>query len=292
MYRMALLVCGLLCAAPLCAQRESLVIGPGDLLHVQVYDTPELDQHPRVDDAGNAPLLFAGSVQLLGKTPAQAASAIAAAMVASQLMRHPQVSVTVEQYATQDVSVLGEVAKPGAYPIATPRSVLDVLSMAGGLSPLADRHIVIRRHGAPGAQESYFAANDPNTTLEADVKVYPGDTVLVARTHFVYVLGDVARPGGYPMSTSDTPMTLLETLSEAGSANKTAVLSNVRLIRKNSGGTQETRLDIAAIEKGKQPDFAVAPDDVIFVPFSYAKNFVLTGTSVAASVASAALYVR
>jgi polysaccharide biosynthesis/export protein len=292
MYRIVCFIAALMCAAPLAAQRESLVIGPGDLLHVQVYDTPELDQHPRVDDAGNAPLLFAGNVAVAGKTPAQAAAVIAAAMVANQLMRHPQVSVTVEQYATQDVSVLGEVNKPGQYAISTPRSVLDVLSIAGGLNTLADRHIVVRHRSSPGEQESYFAANDPRANVEADVKVYPGDTVLIAKTHFVYILGDVARPGGYPMSTSDTPMTLLETLSEAGSPNRTAVLSNVRLIRKKPGGPQDTKLDIAAIEKGKQPDFYVEPDDVIFVPFSYAKNFVLTGTSVAASVASAALYVR
>lgn len=292
MYKFVLFFGALLCANRLAAQQESLMIGPGDLLRVQVYDTPELDQHPRVDDAGNARLLFAGDILVAGKTPAQAADAIASALVAKQLMRHPQVSVTVEQYATQDVSVLGEVNKPGNYALSTPRSVLDVLSMAGGLNPLADRHIVIRHHNSPGQQEVYFAASDARKNVEADVKVYPGDLVLISRSHFVYVLGDVARPGGYPMSTTDVPMTLLETLSEAGSANRTAVLSNVTLIRKASGGTQESRLDIAAIEKGKQPDFAVEPDDVIFIPFSYAKNFVLTGSSVAASVASAALYVR
>jgi polysaccharide export outer membrane protein len=292
MYRLAFLMSTLFCAHYLLAQKESLVIGPGDLVRVQVYDTPELDQHPRVDDAGNVPLLFAGNVSIAGKTPAEAASVIAAALVKAQLMRHPQVSVTIEQYATQDVSVLGEVNKPGAYAIDTPRSVLDVLSMAGGLNQLADRHIIVRHHRTPGQQDTYFAASDASAHVSPDIYVYPGDTVLISKTHFVYVLGDVARPGGYPMSTSDTPMTMLETLSEAGSPNKTAIVSNAKLIRKKSGGVEETKLDIASIESGKQSDFAVEADDVIFVPFSYMKNFVLTGTSVAASVASAALYVR
>jgi len=292
MYKIAFLVGALLCGTSLLAQQESLVVGPGDLLKVQVYDTPELDQHPRVDDAGNIPLLFVGNVAIAGKTPGQAASAIASAMVAAQLMLHPQVSVTIEQYATQNVSVLGEVNKPGNYAIATPRPVLDVLSMAGGLNALADRHVIVRHHKAPGLREIYFAKNDAGAGAEKDVYVYPGDTVLVAKTHFVYVLGDVARPGGYPMSTSDTPMTMLETLSEAGSPNKTAIVTGAKLIRKTPGGTQEIGLKIAAIENGKQPDFAVEADDVIFVPFSYMKNFVITGTSVAASVASAALYVR
>ncbi|HZL27677.1 MAG TPA: polysaccharide biosynthesis/export family protein [Acidobacteriaceae bacterium] len=292
MYKIAFLAGALLCGTSLLAQQESLVIGPGDLLKVQVYDTPELDQHPRVDDAGNIPLLFVGNIAVAGKTPGQAASAIASAMVAAQLMLHPQVSVTIEQYATQNVSVLGEVNKPGNYAIATPRPVLDVLSMAGGLNALADRHVIVRHHKVPGSREIYFAKNDAGADAERDVYVYPGDTVLVAKTHFVYVLGDVARPGGYPMSTSDSPMTMLETLSEAGSPNKTAIVTGAKLIRKTPSGTQEIGFNIAAIENGKQPDFAVEADDVIFVPFSYMKNFVITGTSVAASVASAALYVR
>jgi polysaccharide biosynthesis/export protein len=292
MYKAALLLGALLCGTSLLAQQESLVIGPGDLLKVQVYDTPELDQHPRVDDAGNVPLLFTGNVAVAGKTPGQAASVIASALVVAELMLHPQVSVTIEQYATQNVSVLGEVNKPGSYAIATPRSVLDVLSMAGGLNALADRHVIVRHHKASKSQETYFARNDATADAGADVLVYPGDTVLISKTRFVYVLGDVARPGGYPMSTADTPMTMLETLSEAGSPNKTAIVSGAKLIRKTSGGTQESKLDISAVENGRQPDFTMKADDVIFVPFSYMKNFVLTGTSVAASVASAALYVR
>jgi polysaccharide export outer membrane protein len=292
MYKILFLIGALIGGSGLFAQQESLVIGPGDLLKIQVYDTPELDQHPRVDDAGSIPLLFTGNIVVAGKTPGQAASVIASALVAARLMLHPQVSVTIEQYATQNVSVLGEVTKPGSYAIATPRSVLDVLSMAGGLNALADRHVIVRHNKAPKLQEVYFAKNDAATDAEASVLVYPGDTVLISKTHFVYVLGDVARPGGYPMSTSDTPMTMLETLSEAGSPNKTAIVSGAKLIRRTPGGTQESKLDISAIENGKKPDFAVEADDVIFVPFSYMKNFVLTGTSVAASVASAALYVR
>jgi polysaccharide export outer membrane protein len=291
MYRSVIIFGAFLFALSVRAQ-ESLVIGPGDLLRVQVYDTPELEQHPRVDDAGNAPLLFAGKVAVAGKTPSEAAALIGAAMVAAQLMRHPQVSVTIEQYATQDVSVLGEVNKPGNYAISTPRSVLDVLSMAGGLNQLADRHIVVRHRKTPGEQEIYFDSSDAVANMHEDVKVYPGDTLIISKTHFVYVLGDVARPGGYPMSTSDTPMTVLETLSEAGSPNRTAVVSGAKLIRKRPGGIVQTKLDISAIENGKQADFAVEADDVIFVPFSYMKNFVITGSSVAASVASAALYVR
>ena len=283
----------LLFSLPLAAQTpqtESLLIGPGDILHVQFYDTPELEQHPRVNDAGEAPLLFLGPVAVAGKTPGEAAKSIAALTVAMDYMRHPQVVVTVDHYATQDVSIAGEVQKPGNYPLATPRSVLDVLSMAGGLNPIADRHIVIRHRDPAAMPTNYFVSNDPAIALHDDVKVQPGDTVLVAKVGVVYVLGDVGRPGGYPMVADRAPLTLLQILAVAGSTNKTALLSKLRLIRKTEGSYVEIPIQLDAIEKGKKPDIALAADDVLFVPFSYTKNFVLNGTAIAASIGSAAIY--
>jgi polysaccharide export outer membrane protein len=272
------------------ATSESLLIGPGDLLHVQFYDTPELEQHPRVDDAGAAPLLFLGPVTLAGKTPMEAATTIAAQMVAGHFMSHPQVVVTIEQYATQEVTVSGEVARPGNYAITTPRSVLDVLSMAGGLSALADRHIVIQRRGMTNESVSYFVSNDPKVQLATDIKIRPGDVILIARAGVVYILGDVGRPGGYPLATNDGKESLLQAVAVAGAANKTAVLSGVRLLHKTSTGYSEEKIDLDKIQKGEAPDIVLAANDVIFVPFSYAKNFALNGTAVAASVVSAALY--
>jgi polysaccharide export outer membrane protein len=280
----------LLLPLPLFGQTESLLIGPGDMLHVQFYDTPELDQHPRVDDVGNAYLLFLGQVSLAGKTPSEAAKTIAAITIAKQLMRHPQLVVTVDHYATQDVVVLGEVNKPGNYSIATPRSVLDILSLAGGLGPLADRHIAIRHRDPTAQSTSYFVSNDPGKIATEDVKVSPGDTLIVPKVGFVYILGDVGRAGGYPMSTSESKLTMLQTLALAGSANKTAGLSNVRLIRKRAEGYVEINFSIDAIQKGKQPDIPLEANDVIYVPFNYGKNFILNGTAIAASVASAAVY--
>jgi len=205
-------------------------------------------------------------------------------------MRHPQVAVTVEQYATQEVTVTGEVSKPGKYSIATPHSILEVLSMAGGLNALADRHIVIR-HADPAIPPTpYFVSNDPAQALAADVRVSPGDTILVPRIGFVYILGDVGRPGGYPMSSNDSRVTLLQILAMAGSTNKTALLSKARLVRKTPQGYVEVPIHIGAMEKGTSPDIPLEANDVFFIPFSYAKNFVLNGTAVAASVASAVLY--
>jgi polysaccharide export outer membrane protein len=286
------ILCSILCfsALPLWGQTESMLIGPGDTLHVQFYDTPEMEQRCRVDDAGNAPMLFLGKVHLAGDTPADAASELKSLMVARNIMRHPQVVVTVEQYATQNVSVVGEVSKPGLYAIATPVSVLAVISMAGGFDALSDRHILIRHQDRKVPITKYYASNDPEVAIEADVTVYPGDTILVSKVSVVYVLGDVGRPGGYPMSTNDSSVTLLQALAMAGSPNKTARLSDAKLIRKTQEGYVEVPVRISTIEKGKQPDPVLRANDVIFVPFSLAKNFVLSGAAIAASVAAAAVY--
>lgn len=283
----------LMFALPLAAQtadRESLLIGPGDQLHVQFYDTPELEQHPRVDDAGVAPLLFLGDVSVMGRTPKEAAGVIAARMVAGHFMSHPQVVVTIEQYATQEVTVSGEVGHPGNILLTTPRPVLEVLAQAGGLNALADRHIVIHHRGGTQAPTAYFVSNDPTVQMADDGMIRPGDVVMVPRVGLVYILGDVGRPGGYPLASNEGHVTLLEALSNAGSTNKTAVISGVRLMRKNGPGYTQVPLHLGKIEAGKEPDPLLLADDVVIVPFSYAKNFILNGTGIAASVASAALY--
>jgi len=272
-------------------QTESLLIGPGDMLHIQVYDTPQFEQHPRVSDSGDVPLLFLGDVRVVGETPAQAADTISARLVSGALMLHPQVSVLIEQFATQDISILGQVDKPGSYPIGTPRSIFAVLSMAGGLDSTADRHVIVRRRGSLGAQVTFFVANTPNGGIANDLEIYPGDTVIVPKVGFVYILGDVARPGGYALTSNDANITVLAALAEAGSTNRTAVLSNVRLLRKTDTGYMVASVNIGAIQVGKSPDVALQPNDILFIPFSYSKNFVLNAAALATSASSAALFI-
>src|ERR1700681_1017821 len=147
------------------AQSESLLIGPGDLLHLQVYDTPEMEQRARVTDAGTIPFSFLGSVSVSGMTPQQAAGQIQHQLVAAGVMLHPQVTVRVEAYATQNVSVMGQVQKPGIYEVDTARKVVEVLALAGGLTDLADRHITIQRFGPAKQKVEYYYSNAALTAL-------------------------------------------------------------------------------------------------------------------------------
>jgi polysaccharide export outer membrane protein len=273
--------------ASLPAQKETLLIGPGDLLHFLVYDTPEMELHARVTDAGTVPFNFLGSVKVAGLTPEQAAAEIDRQLVSAGVMRHPQVTVRVEAYATEYVSVMGEVQKPGVYEIDTPHKVVDALALAGGLTAFADRHITIQRFGDSKQKVDYYYSNEGKAALSEDPMVYPGDAVVVSKAPIVYVLGDVLKPGGYPVNTNDSQMTVLEAVALAGYANHTAAVSKSKLVRKTSTGVKEIDLPLGAMEKGKTPDVALLPDDVVYIPFSFIRNIGVNGQGI---LASAAIY--
>lgn len=283
---------GYACSGVAYAGPESLLIGPGDQLHIQIADTPEMDQHPRVTDAGEVPIEGVGNVKVAGLTPANAAIAVRTRLIAAGYMRHPDVLVTIEQFATQAVSVLGEVKAPGAYPIATSRSVLDLLALAGGLSPVADRNIVIERHGDPSDRIHYYYSNDADAAVNQQVMVLPGDTVLVPKAGIVYVLGDVNRPGGYAMADNESKMTMLQALALAGGVSKTAKQGQARLIRKTGGGSYSDRqFSVGDLQQGKIPDMKLQTGDVVYIPFSFGRNLAVFGAgSIAASATSAAIY--
>jgi polysaccharide export outer membrane protein len=270
-------------------QNESLLIGPGDMVQVKVFDTPELEQVARVTDSGYIPLIMGGDVKVSSQTPEAAARMVEKVLLDGHFLLHPRVSVTVAEYATQKVSVLGEVKAPGGYAINTPRSVIDVLTLAGGLNDIAGRKVVIERRGTR-ERVSYFVSNEPDAALDSAITVYPGDSIIVPRAGIVYVLGDVARPGGYTMTNNEAQISALQLIARAGGTNHSAVPSSARLIRKTVGGYTDTVLQLSAMQKGKKADFPLHPDDIIYVPFSYLRNFANQATGIAASVGSAVVY--
>ena len=272
------------------AQQESLLIGPGDLLQVNVMDTPEMEQQVRVADDGSVPLAYIGTVHVGGQTPAAASIVIEQALKDKKVMHQPQVTVRMMEMATQDVSVLGQVRTPGTYSITTPQTILKVLSLAGGLTDTADRHITVKRNKT-GEQLRYFVSNDAEQAFSDVVMVYPGDTVLIARVPMVYVMGDVSRPGEYAIATNDARVSLLQVIAMAGSANHTSKQSHVRLIRTTGQGQVEMPVRLDEMEKGKQPPLMLQANDIVYVPFSWMKNVAMNSATIAASTAGAAVYV-
>jgi polysaccharide export outer membrane protein len=281
----------LFCCAACCgAQNESLTIGPGDTVHVKVLESPELEQTTRVTDAGALTLILGGKVQVAGLNPAEAAVAVARVLVEGHYLLTPHVSVITEQTATENVTILGQVRTPGSYPIATPRPILDVLALAGGLNDVAQRKVTIQRHSNK-ERVDYVLSNSANAALDGNIPVYPGDTVLVPKADVVYVLGDVNRPGGIAIVTNDSKLSALQALSLAGGTPPNAVPSHARLIRKQPDGTHvEQQLQLSAMQKGKEPDIPLQGDDIIYVPFSYARNMAVGAGSLVGATSSAAIY--
>ena len=163
---------------------------------------------------------------------------------------------------------------------------------AGGLTPQADRHILVERQGDQEHPLDYYVSNDGSQAIKQQVLVNPGDTIVVSRAGIVYILGDVNRPGGYVMSNNESQLTLLQGLALAGGATRAAKQGHAHLIRKRSeGGFTDKELSVADIQKGKQPDIFLQQGDIIYVPFSWMRNAAMTSSNIAASTSSAMIYV-
>ena len=246
------------------------VIGAGDLLKVSVLGAPDSDQEVRVDAKGNIFLNFIGAVSVAGQSTEQAQSEIAKKYVAGGFYTNPQVSVFAKEYVTQGVSVLGEVQRPGVYPVMGARSLFDVLSLAGGTTPKAGKLISITHRETPQSPTTVSLSNDSAESIRSNVAIYPGDTIMVSKAGMVYVSGDVHRPSAVAMD--NTSMTVLQALAVAEGVNPTAALNSARLIRTTSKGHEEIPLRLKDMLSSKSPDVRLQAEDIIFVPNSAAKT--------------------
>ena len=248
-----------------------LLIGAGDLLKVSILGAPESDQEVHVSADGSVPLNFLGPVHVAGLTIEQAEATIAKKLAAGGFYTDPQVSVLSKEYATQGVSVLGEVQKPGIYPILGPRRLFDLLSLAGGTTPKAGRGVSITHRDHPQTPRSVLLSNDAAESVQSNIEVFPGDTVMVSKADIVYVVGDVRKPTGVIMETGNA-MTVIQAIAMAEGTNPNAALNNAKLIRRTPNGPQEIRLPLKDMLSAKSPDVHVQAGDIIFVPTSAAKS--------------------
>jgi polysaccharide export outer membrane protein len=269
--------------------KASLKLGPGDLVHVSVYDMPELDQRFRVSDQGTASLSLIGELKVAGMTADELSREIATKLREGDFAKRPSVNVLVEEYTTQGVAVIGEVAKPGIVPIYSGRNVLDILSAAGGLKDTASTEILIRRQGQAGDPERVQLGRDRQSLSGPMVEVNPGDQVVVPLAGIVYMLGDLNRPGGYVMS-ENGKISLLQALTMAGGATRTASENHTRLLRPTPNGYEERSIALKDIMNGKQKDIELQPRDIVYVPFSNLKHALLGTQSILGSASSAAVF--
>lgn len=247
-------------------------IAAGDFLDVSEYHTPEFHSAVRVSPAGTVSLPMVREVAVGGLDEQAAARAIEAALTAQGFLLHPQVSVLVTAYAGQDVSVLGEVMRPGVYPYTLHHRLLDLISAASGLSPSAGRLVnVFHRDDAKTPHPVVLDPSGTDMAAEHNPELTPGDTVQVSRAGLVYVVGDVQRPGGFPVDPAQG-LTVVQALSLAWGPTQNAALGKAILIREQKGGRTLTSLNLKRLLHGQEPDQAVRDRDILYVPDSTAKN--------------------
>jgi polysaccharide biosynthesis/export protein len=273
-------------------QAPKLAIGPGDILDVEVFDTPDLSMAAaRVSQTGQVTLPVVGMINVVGLNPEQAARQIESTIRARGVMLEPHVTVSVVEYTTQGATLLGEVRAPGVYPTFGGRRLMDMIALAGGVAPSAGKLVTIAHRDNP--QHPVIITLVPNALSlgsQENPIILPGDTIMVGKASVIYILGAVNRPGGFLIDNNER-LSLLQALTMAGGWDRAAALSKARLIRKVPEGHKELMLDLKHVLVGKQADIALKDGDILFLPESLGKQFAYRGVDIVVAAAqNAAVY--
>lgn len=248
-------------------------IGRQDLLELKVFDLKELDQTVRVADDGSITLPLLGRLEVAGLTKGDLEKLIAR-MLEAKYVRDPQVTIFVKEYESRKVAVSGAVKKPDTYEMLGEKTLLEMISMAGGLDKDLGREIIVFRQGEDGATQR-LAVDLERLVYDADpalnLPVAPGDIIYVPAVEKVriFVNGAVKNPNLYEIP-RDEPVTVLKAVTIAGGTTDRASERRVQVIRTNPDGTRRTiDVDLRKVKRGKAEDPVLQRDDLVLVPESY-----------------------
>lgn len=245
-------------------------LAPGDILEAHFLDFPEAaDLHLTISPAGTIFVPYAGQVKIAGLMPDQAEAVVVQALKDKQVVTAPQVSLSVISARNLVVLVLGAVSLPHPIPLFAPAPLSMILGQVGVISSAASYHVLIaHRDGAP--LEDVELDRTLATQRGLNAMVRPGDVVTVAQAGSFYALGELNRPGFFPI-VGTQHMTLLQALAVAGGPDSNAALSHARILRLVDGHREEIDVDLAKLHDGKIADPLVQADDILFVPKSFGK---------------------
>jgi polysaccharide export outer membrane protein len=246
-----------------------VALGPGDLLEISVFDTPELTHRTRVDSDGKITMALIGEIDVRGISPDALEKLIRQKLINGNFVKDPQVSVFVAEYAGQTAYITGEVTRPGAYPVLRSHRLRDLISVAGGLTSRAGNTVTISHEGESAPPVRIDLSDKDENQSNPEIK--PGDNVTVGQAGIVYVLGDVERPGGFVLDRRST-LSVMQALALAEGVKSSASLSKVSLIRTTQESRQEIPLNLRMILKSQSPDPALQAGDIIFVPGSLTRG--------------------
>jgi polysaccharide export outer membrane protein len=241
--------------APSAAAQYRLALG--DTLRITVFQNPDLSVETRITEAGSISYPLLGTVTLAGLTISEAEQRLVRGLRDGNFVKQPQVTINVVTVRGNQVSVLGQVGRPGRYPLETGEVRLtDILATAGGVGPGGSDVVVVvgTRNGQPYRAEvdlpTVFAPN----RRSADVLLENGDVIWVERAPTLYMYGEVQKPGAMRL---ERGMTVMQALASAGGLTQRGTLRGLRVSRKDADGRMR--------EIEPQMTDTLRPDDVVFV---------------------------
>jgi polysaccharide biosynthesis/export protein len=253
-------------------------LGPEDYLKITLYNIPPgesitpRETSARVSQAGKIALPLVGEITVAGLSPANLEHLLRERY--EKYLRNPQVGVQIMEARSQKISVLGAVQKPGVFQLTGPKTLVDVLAMASGISPSAGSQVHIVRQGPEGRQtyviDLFALATNPSSINRP---VQGGDVINVPEAGQFFVDGAVGRPGSYPLVHA---YTLTQALAVAGGIKPTlADYSGILLFRRRDPATFERiPVDLNAVRDRTVPDPKIETDDVIVVPIHTGKYII------------------
>jgi polysaccharide export outer membrane protein len=253
-------------------------VGPDDLLALSVYDSPELTRTVRVDADGNIRLpMLKDPIQVRGMVPSQLESAIAKALTKGNVLVDPIVTVTIVEYQSRPVNVVGAVKTPLVFQASRPIPLLDAIARAGGMREDAGSDIVVSKEVLRNGKPVRITQTIPvrklidNADPTLNVLLHGGEEVLVPEARKIYVVGNVKKPGAYPVK-SDEETTILQLL--ALSEGLTPYSAKVAYVyRRSPGGTKtEVPIPLAKIMKRQSPDVPLQANDILYIPNNNGKR--------------------
>ena len=271
--------------------RSTYLLGPDDQLEITGPELTEFGNKPaRIDSEGNVQVPMVGRVHVAGMTVQQTEQKLNKEL--QKYIRDPQVVVNVAEIRSQPVSVLGAVNTPGVHQVQGHKTLLEMLSQAGGIRPDAGYSVRITRQvdwgciPLPGAKldptgrftvaelslQKIMEAKDP----AENIQIFPHDVITVPKAEMVYVIGEVHRSGGFVLGEHKT-ISVLQALSLAEGMSNTADSRHCKILRlkRDADEREELPVDIKELFKGKKQDVTLQADDILFVPGSVGKKAAL-----------------
>jgi polysaccharide export outer membrane protein len=290
------------------ARPHDIPIGTGDLLHIDVFDVPELSRDVRVSEVGDFTYpLIPGKIQVAGLTPFQLQERMEQLLIENGLVTHPQVSVFVKEETSQPVSIVGAVAKPMVYQVVRPTTLLELLADAGGITDLAGSVVMITRatgmpesSPTPASTGSKSGAGSQTIKIRLqdllesgdpayNIPIYGGDVVSVPRAGIVYVTGaGIAQPGGYVLQDHGQQITVLKAVALAHGLTGFAKADDAVIMRDNPATGQREMIPVRVkqIENRKTDDVPMKSNDILYIPDSVGRKILARGSESAIQIAS------